>query len=53
MKGLMKSLKYLEKSYHEKGLTETAISKLIRQQQIAFRAGLSGNKIDGELLDLV
>ena len=49
----MESLNYLEKFFPEKGLADTTVIKLFHTQQLAFRAELSGNKIDEKIFEEV
>ena len=53
MKGLIESLYHLEKSFREKGLVETAVKEFFHHPQLEFKAELSGNNIDGQILKKV
>ena len=46
----LKSKFIIETSVPEKGLEENLITELVAYQQVAFRKGLSGGAIKGELL---
>ena len=46
----LKSKFIIETSVPEKGLKEKMITELVTHQQVAFRKGLSGGAIKGELL---
>lgn len=46
----LKSKFIIENSVSEKGLKEKMITELVAHQQIAFRKGLSGGAIKGEIL---